>query len=118
MLGVHCVDQTLQAAPKGLETILMEYLNAQMGDPHDEYEEDLVTALADQGLVNMTEHFLPRRRYWVAGRWKWSMQREGRQVKGRGDYIFSTYRCRFTNAVLQGKRHGTDYRLILAVSRG
>ena len=65
--SVHCVDQALRAAPKGLELILMGELNALLGDPHYERKGYLATTLADRGLVNMTDHFLPRRRYWGAG---------------------------------------------------
>ena len=40
--------------------ILMGDLNAGLGNPRDECEEDLSTALADRGLVNITDHLLPR----------------------------------------------------------
>lgn len=39
--AVHCVDQALKAAPKGLEIILMGELNVRLRDPHEECEEDL-----------------------------------------------------------------------------
>ena len=38
---VHRVDKALQAVPKGLEMILMGYLNTWLVDSHDEHEEDL-----------------------------------------------------------------------------
>ena len=63
--------------------ILMGDLNAQLGDPRDKCEEYLEMALSDRGLVNTTEHFLPRRLYWGAGSWTWSMQRDSQQVMGR-----------------------------------
>ena len=90
--SVHCVKQALQAAPKGLELILMGDLNAWLEKPREKREEDLVTALADQGLVNTTDHFLPWQLYRGVGEWMWSMQRYGRQVTGRGDYLLSTDR--------------------------
>ena len=62
----------------GLELIQMGDLNTPLDDPHDEREEDLATALADLGLVNMTDHFLPRRQYQGARGWTWIMQRDGR----------------------------------------
>ena len=70
---VHHMEQALQAAPTGLALILMGDLNARLGDSHDECEEDLVTVLADQVLVNMTENFLPKRRYQGTGVSMWSM---------------------------------------------
>ena len=115
---MHCVEQALQAVPKGLELILMGSLNARLGDPRDEREEELVMALVDRGLVNMTDYFLPRIQYWGAGGWIWSMQRDERQVTGRGDYILSTDRRIFFNAWIWETRHGTDHRLILAVLWG
>ena len=59
--GMHCVEQVLQAAPKGLEIILMGYMNARLGHPCDEHEKHSATELADRGLVNTTYHFQPRR---------------------------------------------------------
>ena len=115
---VHCVEQALQAAPTGLELILMGDLNVRLGDPCEKQEEDLATALADQGLVNMTGNLLPRRQYWGAGGWKWSMQRDERKLTGRGDYILSMERRSFVNTGLREKHHGTDHMLILAVLQG
>ena len=93
----------------------MGYLNARLGNLRDEREEYLATALEGRGLVNMIDHFLTRMRYWVAGSWKWSMQREGKRVTGRGEYILSTDRSSFTSAELQETRHVTDHRTILVV---
>ena len=76
--------------------ILMGYLNARLGNPRDEHEGDLATALADQGLVNMTDYLLPRRQYRGAGGWTWSMQRDRIQVTGRGNYILFTDRRIFS----------------------
>ena len=66
----------------------------------------------------MTDYFLPRRRYRGAGGWTWIMQRDGRQVTGRGYYILSMDRSSFVNSGLLETRHGIDYRLILVVLRG
>ena len=73
MPDVHCVDQALQAAPKVLEIILRGDLNAGLGKPYEKCEEDLATALVYRGLVNITDHFLPRQRYRGAGSWMWCM---------------------------------------------
>ena len=81
--------------------ILMGDLNARLGDSRDKLEEDLAAALADQGMVNTTVHLLPMRRYRGAGGCTWSMQREGRQVTGRGDCILSTDRSIFVNSGLR-----------------
>ena len=83
-------------SPKVLNMILMGDLKARLGDPRGEREEDLVMALADQGLVNITDHFLPRRKYRGAGGCPWIMQRDRRRVTGRGNYILSTNRSSFS----------------------
>ena len=115
---IHSVDKDLRASPKGLDMVLMGDLNARPGDPHDKREEDLATALADRDLVNMTDYFLPRRRYRGESRWTWSMQREGRRATGKGDYILSIDMPIFTNVGLRETRHGTDQRMIVAVLLG
>ena len=56
--AMHSMDQALRAASKGLEIILMGDLNARLGDPRDEREEDLATVLVDRVLVNMIDHFM------------------------------------------------------------
>ena len=116
--GVHCMEKALRVTPKGLEVILMSNINVRLGDPPYEREEYLAMELVDRGLVNMTKHFMPKRRYRGAGRWIWSTHREGSYVTGRGYYILSTERCNFNNTGLREPRHGTDHRMILAVIQG
>ena len=76
----------------------MEDLNVRPQEPRDEHEEELETVLEDRGLVDMTSHFTPWRWYRGSGCWTWQMQREGRQVMERGDYILIIYRHKFSNA--------------------
>ena len=45
MPAMHRVEQALRAAPKGVMMILMEELNAWLGDLRGKCEEKLVTAL-------------------------------------------------------------------------
>ena len=51
-----------------------------------------MTVVTDCGLEDMTDHFMPRRRYKGYGCWTWRMRREGQQVTGRGDYVLGTIR--------------------------
>ena len=46
------------------------------------------------------------------------MKREGRQVKGRGEYVLSTDMQRFLNAGLMEARLYTDHRMVLTVIQG
>ena len=68
-----------------MELILLGDLNAQLWEPQDSKEGDLVRSLVDIGLVDMTAHFLPRRHYRGVRLWVWNMRLEGRQLTARGD---------------------------------
>ena len=94
---VHRIEQTVGADLKVMEVILLGGLNARLMELRYTREEDLATALADRGLVDMTAHFIPRRSYRGAVSWAWRMRREGIQVTGRGDYIIILYRYIFSN---------------------
>ena len=76
--AMHGVEQAPIGAPKGMEMILMGDLHAQLRDPRDKREEDLVMALVDRCLVNMTDHFMTQKRYRGSGIWTWCMQRKGK----------------------------------------
>ena len=57
---MHHMEQVLRVTPKSLEMILVRDLNAQLGYLHENFEEDLATALVDRSMVNMTDYFMPR----------------------------------------------------------
>ena len=50
------VEQALGRAAKGVEIILL-------GDLNVTQEEEIATVVADYGLEDMMDHFMPRRRY-------------------------------------------------------
>ena len=56
---MHRVEQALEAAPKGVEAILLGDINVWLVDPRDEHGEKLAMALADRGVFEITVHFLP-----------------------------------------------------------
>ena len=58
---VHRVHQALRVAPKELEVFFLGDLNVRLRNPCDEREEDpeMAMAMADCGLVDIKEHFLP-----------------------------------------------------------
>ena len=60
---VHRVEQAIEVKPKGDETILLGEQNARLGEPCEECEEDLATALSDYGFEDVIRHFTPRRWY-------------------------------------------------------
>ena len=51
----------------------------------DQRGEDIVAALAMEGLEDMAAHFLLRRHSWCRDGRTWSMIRAGREVKSRMD---------------------------------
>ena len=80
--AVYCLDQALEAESRVMEVILMGGLDVRLREPLNERKEELATALADRGLVNMTVHFTLKRRYIGEGRWMWQMRQEVRHVTG------------------------------------
>ena len=62
MPAVHCIEQALEVAPKGMEVILLGYLKVRIREPRNERKDNLVLALAGSGLEDVTFHFTPRRR--------------------------------------------------------
>ena len=49
-------------------------LNINFAEPErDRRKEDIAATLATEGLEDMAEHFLPRRRRWCRDRRTWSM---------------------------------------------
>ena len=60
--AVHRVEQEIEYKTKGGDTIFLGDLNACMGDPHNEREEELATVLDKHGLGYVTSNFTPRQR--------------------------------------------------------
>ena len=72
---VNQVEKAQVADLKGVETILMGELNARLGEPRDEREEDLDMALADHGLEDINRNFTPRQGYRGLILWTCQMNR-------------------------------------------
>ena len=115
--AVHQVEQDLLAKPKGIDTIFLEDLNAQLEEPRDDRDKDLVKSLANHGVEDFTRHFTPQRQYRGRGRWTWLMQIEGWQMTGRGEYFLRTAWGYFTNVGLREPRIHTYHRVMLSEIR-
>ena len=72
----------MEAAPRGVEVILLGYLNLRLQELCEAQEEELATVVMDFGLVNMTDNFVPRKRYIGDVLWKWRIRRDVWQVMG------------------------------------
>ena len=89
-------------------------MNANLAEPErDSRGEDIAAELATEGLGDMSEKFLPRRRPWCQDGRAWSMLREGRDVWSRTDYILGMDRRLFGNVSVRDPRHNSDHYLVL-----
>ena len=113
--AVHHIKQVLEMVPKGMEVILLGDLNIRLREPREDREDELATALAGIGLMDVAAHFTPRRRYRGTGNWTWKMRQEGSMVTGRGDCILSSDRYDFAKAGVQEARLHMDHRMVLVV---
>ena len=71
--------------------------------------EDIAAAVATEGLEDMLEHFLSRRKSWCRDGMTWIMIQEGREVRSQTDYILGTDRRLFWNVSVQEPRHNLDH---------
>ena len=116
--NVYRVEQVLEAAPRGLEFILLGNLNLQLRELRDAQVEELSMVVADCGLVDMIYHFISRRQYRGDGLWTWRMRRYDRQVMGQGDYIHGTNMHKIFNTGVMEARLHIDHQMVLVVLQG
>ena len=72
---VHWITQALSCRPEEVGELLFGDLNACLENTRGEMEEQIATVLAGHGMTDQVRHFLPRRKYWVEGKWTWIMWR-------------------------------------------
>ena len=54
------IDQALEVALKGMEVILLVYLNIKLREPRDNKEGEFKMSFAGSGLTDVISHFIPR----------------------------------------------------------
>ena len=79
----------------------------------DQRGEDIAADMLTEVLEDMSAHFLPRCHSWCRYRKKWSMFREGREVRSRTDYILGMDRCLFGNVSVRDPRHNSDHYMVM-----
>ena len=85
-LTIDSVVAALKERPKGAELLVAGYLNINLSEPEDDRRgEDITSAMAMEGLEDMSEQFLPCQRSWCRDKRTWSMIREGREVRSWTD---------------------------------
>ena len=89
-------------------------LNVNLSEPEGGRRgEDIVEAMATEGLEDMPAHFLPRRRSWFRYRRTWSMIWESREGRSRIDYILGTDCRLFGNVSVRDPRNNSDHYMVL-----
>ena len=57
--AVRLIGQALGVALKGMEVIMLGYINVRMSEQQDNREDELATPLVGSGLTDVTDHFTP-----------------------------------------------------------
>ena len=79
---------------------------------------EIVAAITEAGLEDMTAHFLPGKRRWGRERRTWAMVRGGKTVRSRTDYILGTDRSLFRNVAVREPRYNSDHYMVVGLLKG
>ena len=69
--------------------------------------------MAEEGLEDMSGHFLQRQKPWLTAGQTWDMERGGREVRSRTNYILGTDSCLLQNVAVRDTRNNTDHYTVL-----
>ena len=83
-----------------------------------ERDEGGAAALAEEGLEDMSGHFLPRNKWCLKDGCTWAMHQGGRKLRSCNNYILGTDSCLFQNVAVWDARHNTDHYLVLGCLLG
>ena len=83
-----------------------------------ERDEGIAAALAEEGLEDMSDNFLPWHKPWLKYGRIWAMLRGGRKVRSWTDYILCIDSCLFQNVAFRDVQHNTEHYLVLGFLRG
>ena len=115
---IERVVAALRDRPKGTALVVVGDLNTDLEDSEkDRRGTEIVAAMTEAGVEDMTAHFLPRRRRWGRERRTRSMVREGKVVRSRTDYLLGTDRSLFRNVSVRDPRHNTDHFMVVGCLR-
>ena len=71
--SIYRIKKSLEAAPKGMEFILMRDLKTRLKEPRNDREDEIASTLEGIGLVNVIAHYTLRWQYLRTGNWTWQM---------------------------------------------
>ena len=116
---IEYVAAAIRGRPYRAEFLVAVHLNVNLAEQEGTLQGEAITdELAAAGLMDMGLHFLPWRKTWFQDRCTWSMQRDGREVQYRTDYILGTD-CRFFQDVaVWDTLHHSDHYMVLGCLRG
>ena len=81
-------------------------LNANLLDPEGTPQGGAIAGeLVGEGLLDIGLHFLPRRKPWLQDMCKWSMWRDGQEVRSQTDYILGIDHRMFQYVAVRDSQH-------------
>ena len=117
-MTIERVVTALKDRPKGTALVLAGDLNTELEYPENNRRlTEIAAAITEEGVEDMTAHFLPRRRRWGRERWTWSMVQEGKFVRSQTYYLLGTDRSLFRNVSVRDPRHNTDHFMVVGCLR-
>ena len=103
-----------ERGPGGGALLVVVNFNTDLAAPEGrERDKGIAEALAEEGLEDMSGHFLQRHKPWLKDGIKWSMHWGGWKVRSQTDYILGTYSRMFQNVAVRDTIHNTDHYLVL-----
>ena len=107
---IESVVAALKERPRGTALVVAGDLNKTLADPEkDRRGTEIVEAMTEAGIEDMTAHLLLRQGRWGRERRTWSMVRKGKVIWSRKDYILGIDQSLFWNVSVRDPRHNTDH---------
>ena len=83
-----------------------------------EQNKGVAAALAEEGLEDISRHFLPRHKLWLKDGRTRAIHRGGQEVRSRNNYILGIDSFLFYKVAVQDARHNTEHYLVLGCLHG
>ena len=120
--GAWTIERVVTAMgdqPRGTALVVAGDFNTDLGETaSDGRGMEIVAALTEAGVEDMTAHFLPRKRRWERERRTRSMVREGKVIRSQTDYLLGTDCSLFKNVVVRDTRHNSEHYMVVEHLRG
>ena len=108
----------MEERPRGVELVVVGDFNMELektvGRGRDK---EIASAVAMEGLEDITGHLLLQWRVWCKDWRTWVMVRQGMVVRYQMDYIMGSYRQIFQNLAVRYLRHNSDHLMVIGCLR-